>query len=317
MELTLTELTDSFCATKLTEGLSPKTVTWYKWLLGKFIATLPEDKLPAFTLQATRDFVASLQARETRYENHPFSPKKEGGLSPYTISCYVRTLKVFSVWLLTEEYTRTDVLARLKRPKLPEPIVDVLTDQKVQNLVGSINANTFLGSRTFAIVLLLLDTGIRATELCTLTLESTNLQDGEIKVMGKGRKERIIPIGAGTKKALLKYVSTFRPESTHPYLFLTDNGTPVRYDALKLLIARLSKKSGVTRLHLHLFRHTFAVDWLMNGGDLMSLERMLGHTTISTTQMYLHLAESHIKTQYNRTYARVILTVGDLSCWRR
>lgn len=209
-------------------------------------------------------------------------------------------LKVFATWLFEEGYTRTDIFGRLKRPKVGEPVIEVLSDGEVGRIMECINPNTFIGSRNYAIVLVLLDTGISASELCGLTLEHTDIEGGEIKVLGKGKKERYVPFGAGTKRALVRYINMFRPPSDSEELFLSEDGNALTYNGLKLVIQRLAHKSGVERLHLHLFRHSFAVSWLVGGGDLITLQKMLGHTTVSTTQLYLHLASAHVKVQHER-----------------
>jgi integrase/recombinase XerC/integrase/recombinase XerD len=155
----------------------------------------------------------------------------------------------------------------------------------------------------YAIVLVLLDTGIRASELCTLTMENTFLTEGFLKVRGKGNKERMVPFGALTKKALLKYLHSYRPEAQSDdqrELFLSIEGTPLSYNGLALLIRRLGSNSDVPRLHPRLFRHTFAVRYLMNGGDIMTLRLILGHTTLEVTQLYMHLAEAHIQVQHHK-----------------
>ena len=298
METTLSAYVDDFIATKKTEGRSVKTLSWYQWLLGKFCAYANDPALANFTLPMVRGFVAALQDRDTRYENHPISHQVEGGLSPHTISAYVRTLKVFSAWLAEEGYTKTDVLTKLKRPKLPETVIEVLTDKEINRIVDDINPNTHMGSRSLAIVLLLYDTGIRANELCTLTLENLDLLQNEFKVRGKGNKERVIPLGNGVKRAITRYVTAYRPESNAREVFLSDEGTALTYNGLKLLIDRLGKKAEIPRLHLHLFRHSFAVKYLMSGGDLISLQRILGHTSVNTTQLYLKLANRDIHTQH-------------------
>lgn len=300
MEIRLSILLQQFIATKKVEGCSPKTVSWYRNMLGRFLRFAGDVTIAEFGLDPARQFVASLQSQEQRYEQHPFSNPKDGGLSPRTISCYVRSLKTFSRWLMDEGYTRHDVLARLKKPRLPQPMIKVLTDEEISDLVASINPNTFLGARLYAVVLLLLDTGLRASEVCALTLDNTDLTAGTVKVVGKGRKERIVPFGAGTKKALLRYVTTFRPESISDRFFLSVDEEPLSYNALKMIIQRLGRKAGVQRLHLHLFRHTFAVRYLTNGGDVMTLRLILGHTTLAVTQQYLHLADQHIRIAHSR-----------------
>jgi integrase/recombinase XerC/integrase/recombinase XerD len=170
-------------------------------------------------------------------------------------------------------------------------MIEILSDDEIGRIVQSINPDSFLGARLYAIVLVLLDTGIRASELCTLTMDNTFLTEGFLKVRGKGNKERMVPFGALTKKALLKYLHSYRPEAQSDdqrELFLSIEGTPLSYNGLALLIRRLGSNSDVPRLHPHLFRHTFAVRYLMNGGDIMTLRLILGHTTLEVTQMYMH-----------------------------
>ena len=150
----------------------------------KNVTLFADSTLKRFDLQTARSFVASLQAKESRYENHPVSPEKKGKLSAYTIHGYVRTLKVFSAWLYEEGFTTTDVLTKLKRPKLPQTMIEVLTDEEIGRIMDSINPNTYLGARLYTIVLLLLDTGIRADELLGLTVENTDVEGGRLKVRG-------------------------------------------------------------------------------------------------------------------------------------
>ncbi len=303
MQLTLTQLLDQFVATKQTEGRTPKTVSWYHDMVKRFVLYVTngsEATLSEFTLENARSFVASLQGQSCRYENHPNREKVEGGLSPNTVHAYVRAMKAFSAWLGVEGYTKADVLSRLKRPKLPETMIQILSDDEINNLLDSINYNTFQGARQYLIILLLLDTGGRADELVNIKLENIDMEDEQIKVMGKGRKERLVPFAKNTKKHLQRYLTTWRPESESEYLLLSQDGTPMTYEGLSHTVKRLGINAGIPRLHAHLLRHTFAVKYLMNGGDIMSLKRILGHVTLDVTQLYLHLADTHIKTQHSK-----------------
>ena len=115
-----------------------------------------------------------------------------------------------------------------------------------------------------------------------------------------GRKERIVPFGVATKKHLLRYLSAWRPESDSDLLVLTLDGSRMIYDNLAHSVKRMGNNVGIPRLRAHLFRHTFAVKYLINGGDVMSLRQMLGHTTLDVTKMYMHLAQSHIQIQHHR-----------------
>lgn len=194
-------------------------------------------------------------------------------------------------------------MTKLKRPLLPKPIVEILTDDEIGRLVNSINTNTFLGMRMMCIVLLLLDTGIRASELLGIKLEDIDWQSDIIRVWGKGRKQREVAFDPQTKKYLLRYVNAFRCEPDNPNtkeVFLSVDGTPLTYCAMAHLVKRTGEGVDIPRLHPHLFRHTFAVKYLMAGGDLITLKLILGHTDIATTQIYLHLAQSQVNVRKQR-----------------
>ena len=124
-----------------------------------------------------------------------------------------------------------------------------------------------------------------------------------MKVMGKGQKERVLPFGSASQKALLKYLFHFRPEPVHQGVgnfILTLDGYAMTYDALRLIMNRLARLSGVERLHAHLLRHTFAVNYLVNGGDVFSLQQILGHTTLDMVRRYINLTSTHVMAQHNR-----------------
>ncbi len=139
--------------------------------------------------------------------------------------------------------------------------------------------------------MLLLDTGLRIVELVNLKMDDVHMDEGYLKVMGKGRKERIVPVGEFVKMRLCHYINNIRPEhvgSGNDRLFLSRGGKPVTVNTIKLIFTRLAKSSGVNRLHPHLCRHTFAINYLLNGGDIFSLEDILGHTTLDMVSHYLH-----------------------------
>lgn len=247
-ELSLTTLIDLFITSKQVEGRSNKTLIWYRANLSRFAEFLsgsstcmPDTcEIPAtlndINLENARSFILHLQNRSTRYDEHPLHSTKAGGLSPYTIHSYVQALKVFSSWLFEEGYTTTNLLTRLKRPKLPQPVIEILSDEEIDRVMAAINPNSFLGARLHAIVLLLLDTGIRASELCSLKLANTFLKEGYIVVHGKGDKERIVPFGGTTKKAILRYVQIFKPlpmSDEVDELILTVDGRSLGYDGLQ------------------------------------------------------------------------------------
>ncbi|MHB1357014.1 MAG: tyrosine-type recombinase/integrase, partial [Anaerolineae bacterium] len=256
MEITLPNLVDLFASTKQTEGRSPSTIEWYKYRLAQFLSFEGQGtRLIDLNIANVRAFIASLQARTTRFENHPLAPVQEGGLSPFTIHGYVRAIKAFSSWIYEEGFSKTNLLAKLKRPTLPKPVIEILNDAEIERLVNSSNPNTFLGARMMVMTLLLMDTGMRASELLGLTLDNVDFTENKLKVLGKGNKERIIGFDVQTKKYLLRYISTFRPTPANERIkevVLAVDGTPLTYCALAHMVRRLGMKEGVPRLHAHL-----------------------------------------------------------------
>lgn len=163
-------------------------------------------------------------------------------------------------------------------------------------MVNYQNPLTAIGCRDIAILILMLDSGVRLSELCTLRFTDAHVEEGYLKVMGKGSKERIVPIGALAQKMLWRYVIHFRPSpllEADNYLFLTLDGKQMRPNAVKLLLKRWGRKAGVPRLHAHLCRHTYATNFLIyNCGDVFRLQQILGHTSLEMVRRYVHYASA-------------------------
>lgn len=165
------------------------------------------------------------------------------------------------------------------------------------------NLKTALGCRDAAIVMTPLDTGLRCAELRSLLLQDAHIEQGFLKVMGKGSKERVVPIGASVQKVLFRYLHHFRPEPARAgteNFFLSIDGTPVTVDSVARMIRRLGKSSGVRKLHAHLCRHTFATNYLINGGDVFSLQQILGHTMLEMVRRYVSLASAQVAVQHRK-----------------
>ena len=194
-------------------------------------------------------------------------------------------------------------LKNLKLPKAPVTVMEPLTPEETKKVIASINKKSSTGTRNYAVFVTLLDSGLRASEAASITLSNLNLADGFIKVMGKGAKERVVPIGKYVRTVLWSYVDKVRPDpSGHDCnsLFLTTNGKPITVNTIKLFFSRLAKSSGVKRLHAHLCRHTFAINYLLNGGDIFSLKEILGHTTLDMVSHYLHFTSAQITEQHQK-----------------
>ncbi len=303
---TIDRLIKTFEIRNRTLNRSPKTVSWYSSNLGMFHRFLQARGYPLelerITINEVREFIVHLQNRN-KYEEHPLTPTKAERLSPQTVRGYVQSLKAFFSWLYKEGYADYDRLEKLEFPKVPRKFVEVLNDQEVRQILSKLNLNTALGTRNAAIVTTLLDTGLRCAEMAGLTLGDSHIEEGYLKVMGKGAKERVVPIGASVQKVLLRYGYYFRPEPARPdirSLFLTIYGEPMTVNSVEQMIRRLGEASGVPRLHAHLCRHTFATNYLINGGDVFTLQQILGHTTLEMVRRYVTLSSEFVIGQHSR-----------------
>ena len=303
--LTITKLIALYERSNQAEGKSPKTVSWYSDILGLFAGYLhdefSQDDISIFTKDTVRSYILYLRERP-RFQGHRFT-KANGKVSAKTVQGHVRALKAFSTWLYTEGYTEDNRLQSVKLPKAPTKLIEPLAPDEIQTIIDSIDTSSYTGIRNHALIITLLDTGIREDEITGVTLDNLNVQDGCIKVMGKGAKERIVPIGKYTQMVLSDYVRKTRPEPANDgcnALFLSWHRTPITANAIKLTFSRLSAKSGVNRLHAHLCRHTFAINYLLNGGDIFSLKEILGHTTLEMVNHYLHFTRAQITAQHRK-----------------
>lgn len=302
----LEKLARHFEAHNRSEGKSPRTVEWYCRVLCFFRNYLElqghSTKRGELTREVVREFVLYLQTRR-KWDKHPYIPSPDGKLASVSVQNYVRGLRAFFSWLHREGYTEEHILAQLKPPKAPQKLVEVLTEDEVKQILACLDIDTASGCRDMAMMVTLLDTGLRLSELIGLEFTNAHLEHGYLKVMGKGSKERIVPIGGLAQKVLQRYVFHFRPEplsNEEDRLFLTLEGKSMSANAVKLVFARLARKSGVKRLHVHLCRHTFATDYLINGGDIFSLQQILGHTSLEMVRRYVTLASAHVTVQHRK-----------------
>jgi len=301
----LQQLADTYRLSNQVEGKSIKTVTWYHEMLQAFIRYLESRhiaaSLPAFNIDTVRNYILYLQQKH-RFQGHATIAAKASVLSPRTVQCHVQVLRAFSSWLLREGYTTANRLQNLKLPKAPHLIIEPLTPEEIE-IIMQIATDSRMGERNRTIIMLALDSGLRAGEIAGIRLGQVNLQAGLVKVMGKGSKERIVPIGKVVQAALWHYINRVRPataDSGLDNLFLNSSGQPLTVNGIKLLFSGLAERSGIRRLHAHLCRHTFATSYLTNGGDIFSLRGILGHTTFEMVNNYLHLTTAQITEQHHK-----------------
>ena len=301
----LERLARHFEAYNRSEGKSHQTVIWYSRVVRYFGDYLKErqltDTLDNLSVDLARDFVLHLQTRRKWPDRQ--CHLAEQNLRAISVQTYVRALRGFFNWIYREGYTRENILANLRPPKAPRTLAEVLRDEEVGRILACIDPETSWGSRDSAMLIIMLDTGLRLSEVANLAMANAHLDEGYLKVMGKGAKERMVPIGGVAQKALLRYVYKFRPEplnASEDTLFLTPEGRAMSANGVQMVIRRLALKSGVKRLHPHLCRHTFATNSLMNGGDVFTLQQILGHTTLEMVRRYVNLASAHVRVQHRK-----------------
>jgi len=288
------------------EGKSLKTITWYSQNLKRFHSYLKSrhlsDSIEHADTKLLRDYILYLLKRH-RFENHPYTSAKAEPLSVATIHGHVRTLRAFFSWVVREGFVKSNIAKELKPPKLVNKVVSTLSDEEIISILRTFNPGNNSEMRNQTIVMVLLDTGLRIGELVNLKTDDVNMSEGLLKVIGKGKKERIVPIGSNSQRALQRYIFRHRPNPAHPGIenvFLSVHGTPLTENSIKLMFAKLAKRSGVYRLHAHLCRHTFATRFLINGGDVFTLQQILGHSTLDMVRHYVNLASNHVALQHHK-----------------
>lgn len=303
---TIAKLSFQFEMSNLADGKSESTISWYRDILKLLLRYLKENRhsnsIEEFNIENARNYVLYLRSR-SKFGKYTNTQVQHIGLSPQTVRGHIRGLKAFSSWLYREQYTDENRLLNLRIPKVPVKLIEPLTDGEISQIASSINQDSPTGSRNHVIFVTALDNGLRASEIAAIALEQLELEKGFVKVMGKGSKERIVPIGDYVKMTLWAYINKVRPEPTVAgcdNLFLSTTGEPITANTIKLVFSRLAKNSGVKRLHAHLCRHTFAINYLMNGGDIFSLREILGHTTLDMVNHYLHFTRSQLTAQHHK-----------------
>jgi site-specific recombinase XerD len=260
------------------------------------------NEIDSIDTKLLREYVLYLFKRNS-YQCHPYTPTKNTPLSTATIHGHVRTLRAFFGWLTKEEFIQENPTNGLKPPKLDHKVITILSDEEIRTIINTFNPKQPSGARNQTIFMMLLDAGLRIGEIARLKMDDLHLDEGIIKVLGKGRKERFVPIGSNSQRVLQRYLFRYRPkqhDSQNDHVFLSTGGNPLTENSLKLMFARLAHRSGVKRLHAHLCRHTFATKFLINGGDVFSLQQILGNFTLEMVRHYVNLASSHVTLQHRR-----------------
>jgi integrase/recombinase XerD len=231
------------------------------------------------------------------------------GRATATLSRNMASIRAFYQFLVRDKYIEKDPSIHLETPKIEKRLPKVLSIEEVERLLDSPHVHHPAGLRDKAMLELLYATGIRVSELVNLEVGDVNLEMGFVKCMGKGSKERIIPLGSVAIHIVRQYINVGRPrllkDGNETALFLNHLGKQITRQGFWKIIKRYAQKANIrTEITPHTLRHSFATHLLENGADLRSVQEMLGHADISTTQIYTHVTRSRIKDIYSKTHPR-------------
>ncbi|MEW6009233.1 MAG: site-specific tyrosine recombinase XerD [Candidatus Omnitrophota bacterium] len=278
-------------------GLSLNTILAYKTDLIKFSKYLDDMGVKSLN-EVKRDTIRNFMLR-----------CKDRNLSANSISRALVAIKVFARFLLREKIISKDPADLVDSPKLWSRIPEVLLPIEVERLLAAADVRTISGIRNKSILELMYATGLRVSEASNLKVDDINLEVGFLRCVGKGSKERVVPLGNKAIIALKRYLEQSRPKfnkkQNSEYLFLNRSGKRLSRQSIWKIIQRSAKIAKIKKkIKPHTLRHSFATHLLERGADLRSVQEMLGHSNISTTQIYTHIDKDRLKSIHQRFHPR-------------
>lgn len=266
-------------------GNSEATISYYSTSLELFKRFVNDVNVDQISLQLCKEYYLKLC---------------DSDINSISAQSYIRALRAFLKWLYVNKYIQVNICESFKLPKATKKVIDVLTEDEINLIFSSIKGQKWVRIRNRLILALMLDSGLRLNEVITLTVGAVHLHERYIIVQqGKGNKQRIVPFGKFTASLLEDYfIATSFYIVREPLLIkeaASGNGwEPITGCLIKNLFTKLKKRTGIKRLKPHLLRHTFATRYLENGGNIYSLQAILGHSSLEMVKRYLHLANSRI-----------------------
>ncbi len=281
---------------RVEKGLSDNTIQAYRRDMAKFAAFATKRGLGTAEVRREHvvDFLGSLYRRN---------------LDSRSVARHLVTIRHFFRFSLTEGVIEDDPAANIESPKFRQSLPEFLSVEEVDRLLRQPDATDIVGIRDKAMIELMYSTGLRVSELCGLRISDLQMDPGCLRCIGKGNKERLVPVGHKALEAVQTYLREARKELSHgvasPYLFLNQKGHKLNRIAFWKILGEYGRKAGLRKaLTPHMLRHSFATHLLDRGADLRSVQMMLGHSDISTTQIYTHVVEERLKQVYKAHHPR-------------
>jgi len=281
---------------RVEKGLSDNTIQAYRRDIAKFAAFAATRQLNAKDVRRgdVVDFLGTLYRK---------------GLDSRSVARHLVTIRHFFRFALMEGYVQDDPAATIESPRFRHSLPEFLSLEEVDRLLGQPDVTAVVGLRDRAMIELMYSCGLRVSELCSLRVSDLQTEAGCLRCIGKGDKERLVPVGRQALEVVQRYLKTSRPkllrEGSSPYLFLNQKGSKISRITYWKTLGQYGRKAGLRKaLKPHMLRHSFATHLLDRGADLRSVQMMLGHSDISTTQIYTHVVEERLKQVYKAHHPR-------------
>jgi integrase/recombinase XerD len=281
---------------RVEKALSQNTINAYRRDMAKFAAFVAKCDLKIAEVSRTDivDFLGTLYRQ---------------GLDSRSVARHLVTIRHFFRFSLLEGFVTEDPAINIESPKFRQSLPEFLNLEEVDRLLAQPDASTPRGLRDKAMIELMYSTGLRVSELCNLRVSDLQLDAGCLRCIGKGNKERLVPVGRRALTVIEEYLRTSRPqilgEASSPYLFINRNANKTNRITFWIILGEYGRKAGLRKkLTPHMLRHSFATHLLDRGADLRSVQMMLGHADISTTQIYTHVVEERLKKVYKAHHPR-------------
>ncbi len=278
----------------LESGLSKNTLSAYRSDLNRFVKFLEGKALLGVSQSDIQKFLALLLAQNTKSSSS---------------ARILSTLRRFYRYQIRQNQISSDPCAQVLSPKQGRPLPKTMSEQQVADLLNAPDTKSPLGLRDRAMLETLYATGLRVSELVELTLLEANLEMGLVRVIGKGNKERLVPLGEQAVLWLRNYLATGRPDllglKSSDAMFVTARGGAMSRQAFWYLIKKHAQRAGINQdLSPHTLRHAFATHLINHGADLRSVQMLLGHADLSTTQIYTHIARERLQSMHEQHHPR-------------